>query len=145
VDDRAQAEHPVVAHAGQDDGQVAGPGAWFPPDDAHLVLEPSMRLRLDGGTVVGAHRPSADVLLESLAAVAGPCAVGVVLTGLGRDGARGAGAIVRQGGTVIAQDEATSSVFGMPRAAAEAGAQTVLPLEQIAEVLTGLTTAGATP
>ena len=73
-----------------------GPGVWFAPDDAHLLLEPSMRLRLDGETVRGAHRPSADVLLESLAAAAGACAVGVVLTGMGRDGAAGVEAIARR-------------------------------------------------
>lgn len=120
------------------DGQDAGPGVWFPPDDAHLVLEPGMRLRLDRETVVGAHRPSADVLLQSIASTAGPCGLGVVLTGMGRDGARGVEAIRRSGGSVIAQDEATSAVFGMPRAAAEAGADTVLGLPQIPGALARL-------
>jgi two-component system chemotaxis response regulator CheB len=127
-----------------EDGQSAKPGVWFPPDDAHLVLEPSMHLRLDRETVVGAHRPSADVLLESMASAAGAGAVGVVLTGMGRDGGRGVAAIRRAGGAVIAQDEATSAVFGMPRAAIEAGAQTVLPLSAIAGALSGLTTVAAT-
>jgi two-component system chemotaxis response regulator CheB len=121
------------------DGQIAGPGMWFPPDNTHLLLEPRLRLRLDGETVVGSHRPSGDVLLESLASAAGPSAVGVVLTGMGRDGARGVDAIVRAGGTVIAQDEHSSAVFGMPRAAAEAGAERVLPLARIATALAQLT------
>jgi two-component system chemotaxis response regulator CheB len=121
------------------DGQIAGPGIWFPPDDTHLVLEPHMRLCLDGETVVGAHRPSGDVLLESMASVAGAGAVGVVVTGMGRDGARGVEAIVGKGGSVIAQDEDSSSVFGMPRAAVEAGAEIVLPLSAIAGALTRMT------
>jgi two-component system, chemotaxis family, protein-glutamate methylesterase/glutaminase len=125
------------------DGQTAGPGVWFPPDDTHLVLEPRLRLRLDGDTVVGSHRPSGDVLFESMASAAGACGVGVVLTGMGRDAARGVDAIVRAGGSVIAQDEHSSAVFGMPRAAAEAGAETVLPLTGIATALTQLAHAGA--
>jgi two-component system, chemotaxis family, protein-glutamate methylesterase/glutaminase len=125
------------------DGQTAGPGVWFPPDDHHLVLEPELRLRLDGETVVGSHRPSGDVLLESMASAAGAGAVGVVLTGMGRDGARGVEAIVRAGGSAIAQDEHSSAVFGMPRAAAEAGAESVLPLDRIAGALTRLTQVGA--
>jgi two-component system chemotaxis response regulator CheB len=114
------------------DGQAAGPGVWFPPDDAHLLLEPSMRLRLDRETVVGPHRPSGDLLLESMASTVGACALGVVLTGMGRDGANGVEAIRRQGGRVIAQDENSSAVFGMPKAAVEAGADVVLPLSGIA-------------
>jgi two-component system, chemotaxis family, protein-glutamate methylesterase/glutaminase len=125
------------------DGQTAGPGVWFPPDDHHLVLEPELRLRLDGETVVGSHRPSGDVLLESMASAAGASAVGVVLTGMGRDAARGVEAIVRAGGSAIAQDEPSSAVFGMPRAAAEAGAESVLPLDRIAGALTRLTQVGA--
>jgi two-component system chemotaxis response regulator CheB len=125
------------------DGQPAKAGIWFPPDDAHLVLEPTMHLRLDRETVVGPHRPSGDVLLESIATTAGAAAVGVVLTGMGRDGARGADAILCKGGSVIAQDEATSAVFGMPRAAAEAGADPVLPLPRIAGALRDLALVGA--
>ena len=78
----------------------------FRPTTRTCVLGPSRRLGLDAETVVGAHRPSADVLLESMASAAGACAVGVVLTGMGRDGARGVEAILRAGGSVIAQDEA---------------------------------------
>jgi two-component system chemotaxis response regulator CheB len=125
------------------DGERAGPGVWFPPDDTHLVLDPSMRFVLDPDRDVGPHRPSADVLLESMASAAGAGAVGVMLTGMGQDGARGVAAICRAGGLVIAQDEATSALFGMPRAAAEAGAELVLPLPRIAEALLALPTAEA--
>ena len=110
-------------------------GVWIAPDDAHLIMEPSMRLSLDGKSVNGPHRPSGDLLLASMASVLGPRAVAVVLTGMGRDGAKGVAAIVRAGGSVIAQDEESSVVFGMPRAAVEQGAQTVKALADIAAML----------
>lgn len=124
-------------------GALARPGIWFAPDDAHVRLEPSMRFAIDRETRNGAHRPSVDVLLQSLAAAAGEEAMGVVLTGMGRDGAEGVEAIRAVGGLVIAQDEETSAVFGMPRAAAESGADLVLPLDEIGPALRGLRTAGA--
>jgi two-component system chemotaxis response regulator CheB len=77
-----------------------------------------------------------------MASAAGAGAVGVVLTGMGRDAARGVEAIVRAGGSAIAQDEASSAVFGMPRAAAEAGADAVLPLSRIPDALKRLTRTG---
>lgn len=116
---------------------ASGPGVWVAPDDAHLILEPSMRLSLDRESVNGPHRPSGDFLLSSMARVLGPRALGVVLTGMGRDGARGVAAIIQAGGCVIAQDEATSVVFGMPQASIEAGAQHVRPLSAIADTLMG--------
>jgi two-component system chemotaxis response regulator CheB len=74
-----------------------------------------------------------DVVMESAAQVAGSRAVGVLLTGMGRDGARGMLAIRERGGRTIAQDESTCVVYGMPRAAVELGAaEKVLPLQQIA-------------
>jgi two-component system, chemotaxis family, protein-glutamate methylesterase/glutaminase len=113
------------------EGVHADGGVWFAPDGKHLKLSAGLRLSLDGSSLPGPHRPSGDVLLESLAAAAGASAVGVVLTGMGRDGARGIEAIRAAGGLTIAQDEASSTVFGMPRAAARAGAELVLPLDQI--------------
>jgi two-component system chemotaxis response regulator CheB len=125
------------------EGQPAMPGVWFAPEDAHLRLESPMTLTLDADTDVGPHRPSADVLLESMAEAAGAGAIGVVLTGMGRDGAAGVAKLHRGGGSAIAQDEASSVVFGMPRAAAEAGAELVLPVSQIAGALRQLTPLGA--
>ena len=116
----------------------ATPGVWIAPEGAHLVLEPTGRLALDRVTVAGFHRPAADVLLSSLADAAGKDGVGVVLTGIGRDGAQGIEAIRRAGGLTIAQDEETSAVFGMPKAAIEKGAELVLPLEAIAGRLEAL-------
>lgn len=81
----------------------------------------------------GGFRPSVDVVMNSAAEVAGSRAMGVLLTGMGRDGARGMLAIRRRGGYTIAQDESTCVVYGMPRAAAELGAAVkILPLHQIA-------------
>ncbi len=119
-------------------GVKPGPGVWIAPDGAHLTLTPGGRIDFDATTVCGPHRPSGDVLLRSLAVSAGADAVAVVLTGMGRDGAEGLGDVTRAGGLTIAQDEATSAVFGMPRAAAECGSELVLPLEEIAQRLRAL-------
>jgi two-component system, chemotaxis family, protein-glutamate methylesterase/glutaminase len=119
-------------------GVAAERGVWFAADDAHLRLKDSMRLAVDSETRRGPHRPSLDVLFESLAAVAADEAVGVVLTGMGRDGADGVQAIRSAGGLVIAQDEATSAVFGMPNAAIESGADAVLPLAEIGPAVRSL-------
>lgn len=109
------------------DGAALGPGAWVAPADAHLTLTRARRAKLDGETVHGRHRPSGDLLLQSLAQVAGPAAAAVVLTGMGRDGAAGVAAIAERGGPAFAQDEASSSIWGMPRAAVEAGARPLTP------------------
>ncbi|HWW66425.1 MAG TPA: CheB methylesterase domain-containing protein [Solirubrobacterales bacterium] len=120
------------------DGAPMQRGVWMALDGAHLRLEPSMRLSLDRKTRRGAHRPSLDVLFESLASSAGDGAVGVVLTGMGRDGAEGVRALREAGGLTIAQDEETSAVFGMPGAAIESGVDLVLPLEELAPKLATL-------
>jgi two-component system chemotaxis response regulator CheB len=122
-----------VALAGAE--QALTPGAWIAPDGAHLKLEDGMSLALDRDTASGPHRPSGDLLFASMAAVAGAGAVGVVLTGMGRDAAEGVVAIRHAGGRAIAQDEATSAIFGMPCAAVEAGADLVLPVGGIAGAL----------
>jgi two-component system chemotaxis response regulator CheB len=71
------------------------------------------------------------VLLASIATAASRYGVAVVLTGMGTDGAIGAAAVREQGGLVIAQDKASSAIYGMPKAAVDAGAQAVLPPDQI--------------
>ncbi len=103
------------------------------PPDAHLLVDESGTLRLDDSQVVHHVRPSADVLLLSLAKNhPGPLAA-VVLSGTGIDGAAGAAAVKRAGGLVLAQDEASSQYFGMPGAAILAGGvDEVLPLDAIA-------------
>jgi two-component system chemotaxis response regulator CheB len=120
------------------DGAPAAPGAWIAPDGAHLKLAPTGRLGLDRRTDTGHHRPSGDVLFESIAAVAGKAGVAVVLTGMGSDGASGAAAVRRNGGLAIAQNQESSAIYGMPRAAIALGADLVLSPDEIAACLTGL-------
>jgi two-component system, chemotaxis family, protein-glutamate methylesterase/glutaminase len=110
-------------------GALAAPGAWLAPEGAHLTLGAAGRLVLDRHTVAGPHRPSGDVLLSSIAAAAGQAGVAVVLSGMGADGAAGAAAVRRRGGLVIAQDERSSAVFGMPKAAIDLGARMLSPDE----------------
>jgi two-component system chemotaxis response regulator CheB len=113
-------------------GLKAHSGVWVAPENADLLLGPAGGLVLDRSTEPALHRPSADALLTSLAVAAGPESVAVVLTGMGRDGAEGVEAVRAAGGLTIAQDEETSTVFGMPKAALERGAELALPLPDIA-------------
>jgi two-component system chemotaxis response regulator CheB len=113
------------------------PGIRLAPAGAHLKLEAG-RLELDRVTVCGAHRPSGDVLLSSLARSAGAGAVAVVMTGMGRDGAAGLAEVGAAGGITIAQDKASSTIYGMPHAAAELGAEMILPLDAIGPELLAL-------
>jgi two-component system chemotaxis response regulator CheB len=85
------------------------------------------------GPLVSRHRPSVDVLFRSAARFAGANAVAVIMTGMGDDGARGMAEMHAAGARTVAQDEATSVVFGMPKEAiAHGGVETVVPLEAIA-------------
>jgi two-component system chemotaxis response regulator CheB len=93
---------------------------------------------LDRGPLVNGHMPSVDVLFSSVAEQYGPCATGLIMTGMGCDGAEGLGQIMSAGGHTIAQDRESSSVFGMPRVAIDKGfAQKVLPLAEIPFYLIG--------
>lgn len=121
-----------------EDGAAASPGAWIAPEGAHLKLTGTGRLRLDRLTAEGLHRPSGDVLLTSIAAAARDAAVAVVLSGIGRDGAAGAAAVLRNGGLAIAQDQESSAVYGMPRAAVAAGVDKEFSPDQIVRFLTRL-------
>jgi two-component system chemotaxis response regulator CheB len=120
------------------DGTPATPGVWLAPDGAHLLVDRSLTLRLDRRDDGAPHRPAADVLFLSLADALAPDVAVVVLTGMGDDGARGVAAVVAAGGLAIAQDEASSAVAGMPRAAVSAGAGIVLPLTDIGPTLAAL-------
>jgi two-component system chemotaxis response regulator CheB len=105
------------------------------PGNFHMELQRQgigVKTVLQQGPPENSCRPAVDVLFRCAAQVFGPGCLAVVLTGMGQDGMRGAEHIVRAGGTVIAQDEASSVVWGMPRAVAEAGlARHVLPLDSI--------------
>jgi two-component system, chemotaxis family, protein-glutamate methylesterase/glutaminase len=131
-----------------EDGERVRPGhVYVAPGDRHLEVVRTgghAAVRVRPGERVCGHIPSADVMFRSLAASAGPVSIGVLLTGMGRDGAEGLGALRRSGARTIAQDEATSVVYGMPRAAAEIGAaEKILPLDRIAAEIAAM--AGAEP
>jgi two-component system chemotaxis response regulator CheB len=99
-----------------DSGDTLQPGnLYICPGSQHLSVNPLGKIKLDGATGrIGGYLPNIDVTMESVAAYGGALAIGVVLTGMGNDGAQGAKAIKKAGGYVIAQDEATSVIFGMP-------------------------------
>jgi two-component system chemotaxis response regulator CheB len=93
------------------------------PGGQHLRVTPTGRIQLDGTTGrINGYLPNIDVTMESVAAFAGPSSIAAVLTGMGSDGAHGAKAIKSAGGLVLAQDEATSVIFGMPSEVIKAGA-----------------------
>lgn len=105
------------------------------PDRFDLLVRPGGSLHLSGLPLL-LQRPAIDIAMQSVAAVYGEATVGVLLTGMGRDGAVGMQAIRRAGGYTFAQDEASCVIYGMPRAAIELGAaDAVLPPAQIAEAL----------
>jgi two-component system, chemotaxis family, protein-glutamate methylesterase/glutaminase len=120
------------------DGQQILPGhVYIAPGDRHLLVRRSGAryiCHLDDGLPVNRHRPSVDVLFRSVAQQIGPNAIGVILTGMGDDGAHGLREMLDAGAYTLAQDEATSVVWGMPGRACELGAaMSVLPLKRIAQ------------
>jgi two-component system chemotaxis response regulator CheB len=109
---------------------------YFPPEDQHLTFSRRGVFASAPLPPFSGHRPSVTVTFESVAAVYGRHCVGILLTGMGKDGAVGMQSIAQAGGVTIAQDEATSVVFGMPKEAIALGAaQYILPLGEIAPVL----------
>jgi two-component system chemotaxis response regulator CheB len=99
--------------------------AWIAPGGYHTLVQrdgPRQILRVKEGPPVNRHKPSVDVLFHSVARAVGPKAVGVVLSGMGSDGAKGLLAMRTAGAQTFAQDESTSVVYGMPKAAVELGA-----------------------
>jgi two-component system chemotaxis response regulator CheB len=119
-----------------EDGQYLLPGhAYVAPGDRHMLVTRDgarYRCQLNDGTPVNRHRPSVDVMFRSVAQNVGPNAIGVLLTGMGDDGARGLKEMHDAGAHTIAQDEATSVVWGMPGSAVRLGAvDHVLPLRNI--------------
>ena len=112
---------------------------YFAPAESHLEFDERGRFALSAAPPCGGHRPSATVTLRAAARRFGAGTVGVLLTGMGRDGAEGLADIAATGGVTIAQDEASCVVYGMPKEAAALGAvQHLLPLEQIAGALIAL-------
>jgi two-component system chemotaxis response regulator CheB len=114
-------------------GEIIAPGnLYLCPGSGHMRVSQTGRLTLDEGARINGYRPCADVMLETGADFAGNMGIGVVLTGMGNDGCRGVQAIKAVGGYVIAQDEATSVIFGMNAEAIKTGAvDQILPIENI--------------
>lgn len=136
----------IAAH-----GIEARPGhVYLAPDDVHLAVGERRRLRLERGIPENGLRPAVDHLFHSIARCCGRHAVGILLTGMGRDGARGLQAMHELGATTLVQDRASSVVYGMPGEAVALGAASqVLPLDRIADALLRLvkphSELGATP
>lgn len=130
------------------DGEaVVGGRVYIAPGDHHMRIEraPDGAFRIRLGKEPPEHfcRPAVDPMMRSLAAAYGGKVLAVILTGMGHDGAAGVREIAAAGGTVIAQDEATSVVWGMPGAAAATGVCTaVLPLKEIAPAVTRIAATG---
>lgn len=125
-----------VKEAANNDTVIRG-RALIAPGNHHLILKRSGAryfVEINDGPLVNRHRPSVDVLFRSTAKYAGNNAVGVIMTGMGDDGARGLLELREAGAHTIAQDEKTCIVFGMPKEAIKLNAaETILPLDKIAE------------
>lgn len=133
---------------GKDGERLEAGRIYVAPGGKHMGLRResagTVVVRLDDGPPENFCKPAVDVLFRDAAAVYGASALSVVLTGMGADGTLGAKALVAAGGLVLAQDEATSTVWGMPGSIARAGlAHDILPLPAIAPALKSLITGGA--
>ncbi len=123
------------------DGAQTQPGhGYIAPDGMHMGIDKNGRIALSSEPDDDGFRPSGDYLLQSVARAFGPRAMGVVLTGMGRDGAAGLLELQRAGGLTVAQSEDTCVVFGMPGEAVRLGAAAnVLPPDEIARYITAST------
>jgi two-component system, chemotaxis family, protein-glutamate methylesterase/glutaminase len=130
------------AREGSDGEAIQAGNIYVAPGGRHMTVARQNNaafIALDDGPLVNFCKPAVDPLFSSACKVWGPAILAVVLTGMGSDGSRGGVEIVKAGGSVIAQDEATSVVWGMPGAAAHAGiCSAILPIEQIAPKLVRL-------
>ena len=127
-----------------EEGDCLSPATvYIAPPNRHLLVNPDGTLSLSQSELVHFVRPSADLLFESVAACYRDCAIAVVLTGTGSDGAMGVQAIKKMGGTVICQDEESAEFFGMPSAAIQTGdVDFVLSLDEISSALVTLVVKG---
>jgi two-component system chemotaxis response regulator CheB len=119
---------------------LLAPGrVYLAPCHRHLIIEGAFAA-LDDSPPIGSHRPSADMMFSSMARTAGAAGIGVLLTGMGEDGAAGLRELRGSGGYTIAEDESSAVVYGMPAAAVRiGGASESLPLSDIAPRIRELT------
>jgi two-component system, chemotaxis family, protein-glutamate methylesterase/glutaminase len=142
--ERLDASSQLVVHEAAAGARLQAGTALVAPGDYHLRLTSSGMVELDQSPRVHGVRPSVDVALQSAAERCGSRTVAVVLTGMGQDGAVGAAAVRRAGGCVIAEDESTCVVWGMPRAVVERGlADRVVALDGMAQAIVSATAAQA--
>lgn len=129
------------------DGERIAPGhVYVAPGDRHLELGPGRSLRISNAPPVGGQRPAATALFSSVAIHARAQGIGVLLTGMGEDGALGLLDMRRAGAATIAEHESTAVVYGMPAAAVRlSAAESVLPLDEVAPQLLRLVRAGTGP
>lgn len=131
-----EAETGLRVHEAAHGQHLAKGEVFVAPAHVHMEVTSSGEVRLDDGPPVGGFKPSCDLLLKSAAAAFGAKAIGVILTGMGKDGAEGLAQIRARGGHTIAQDEPSCVVFGMPKEAILLdAAELVLPLGDIAAQL----------
>jgi two-component system chemotaxis response regulator CheB len=134
--ERLAAQSSIVVQEAKDGDRPRPSMALIAPGDRHLEIADGGVIRIHDGPEVNGCRPSVDVTMKSAARVFGRRAVGLVMTGMGRDGAEGLAAIKSAGGQTFAQDRESSVIWGMPRAAVELGAASeVLGLDHIADRL----------
>jgi two-component system, chemotaxis family, protein-glutamate methylesterase/glutaminase len=134
------AQHCAIKVAEATDGLEVLPGhAYLAPGDHHLILERRTAgyvCRLKAGPEYNGHMPAIDLLFQSVASVASSTGMGLLLTGMGKDGAQGLLQIHDAGGVTAVQDEATCLIYGMPKAAVALGAaQHELPIEEMASFI----------
>ncbi len=130
---------PLKVREGRPGSKVEPGLALIAPGGFHMLVNRRGEIELSQAPGECGVRPAANVLMESAAAVYGAATVGVVLTGMGHDGTRGAGLIKAAGGRIIAEDESTCVVYGMPRSVAEAGfVDRVAPLQDVAAAVVGM-------
>ncbi|HHV61029.1 MAG TPA: chemotaxis response regulator protein-glutamate methylesterase [Firmicutes bacterium] len=127
---------PLSIKEGEDGEPISRGKVIVAPGGMHMVVEPDRTIALNGGPPLHGVRPAIDITLESAVPVFGRRIVGVILTGMGMDGARGMAMLKKSGGKTIVQDEETSVVYGMPRAVVEMGnADRIVPLDNVADAI----------
>lgn len=130
---------PMNVKVGEDGEPLLAGTIYMSPSEKHMKILPDRKLQLVNRSPGDLYHPSCDLLLSSAAAAYGAGCIGVILTGMGSDGASGMEKIKALGGLTIAQDEKSSAIFGMPKVAIERGCiDKVLPLDQIAEKIMNL-------
>lgn len=129
----------ISVHEARDGERILPGNAYIAPGDKHMQIVRSgadYRIKLDDGPLVSGHKPAVDVMFESLAKVVGKNTIATILTGMGKDGAKGLLALREAGAITMAQDEASCVVYGMPRAAVEIGAtKHIIPLDKMSKAL----------